>query len=400
MSSEQFPLIRLVRCANVVSFLINLCGCAVAVMHCHKWSVCFTLVVFYDSEAMNSLYDERLKLSRASHPDRNTRTVRGTHAAHIKEELAQTALNSASLAGLNEYDTAGHGTPVAIAEGSNTRRDGTEGTGTGRASTGKAGTGKAGAKRKTQSKQTQQQQTQKQKSAPSRRRSHAGTRPIGRPDQAAQPADSRSRYRGPTLDNPLIHCDDLPGRLSHEHLVRAGVLQPIDEYHSFLVASTNSLYGRARLLKSIMPTETIACATTAAWVWIGGDFPDSFDVVSSAHYRKTIYDRPVRPFARAVRPEHISEVGSIAITSPVRTACDLAMLPADEFFTTGLDEVTRKIMTIYGVTNEECLAVLHELKFLPNTQQAERVFAFFGVPAQSDLWDAGAYEDFIQDYEA
>ena len=80
----------------------------------------------------------------------------------------------------------------------------------------------------------------------------------------------------------------------------------------------------------LIPFGTIACALTAAWVWLGGTFPRTVDVISSSHYRADSHGRKIRVFNRKTAPEHVIQVGNLRITTPMRTACDIALLTPGE----------------------------------------------------------------------
>ncbi len=205
-----------------------------------------------------------------------------------------------------------------------------------------------------------------------------------RPPRTRKPPTHRRPKRGTSM----LQGRDLPGRLSKDMLLDSGVLHAVNEHYAYLTAFSDSLYGRANILSDVMPQTAIACMTTAAWVWCGGVFPTSFDVVSTSHFRKFMMNRPVRTYARHIEPGHIQRIGELQLTSPPRTACDLALLPAHMLFEDGWDAIVHKLMGDYGVTVDECAALLAERRFPPQAKQARQAYQFFGLPVPEYLLEA------------
>lgn len=179
-------------------------------------------------------------------------------------------------------------------------------------------------------------------------------------------------------DKPLLDDADLPGPLSLHLLSAYGMLSPLDNVSAYQVTHASTLYGRAAIAAALAPRRTVACAFTAAWIWLGGDFPNTIDIISRSHYRSVVHGRRIRVFNRKSRPEHIIKVGAMRVTTPARTACDLALLPSEEV-DDGADRLIEQLMLEYRVTPEDCLAILEVNRFWPRAPLARDLFERLGI---------------------
>lgn len=175
----------------------------------------------------------------------------------------------------------------------------------------------------------------------------------------------------------LIHKKDLPGPLSFAYLQRTRAICELDSQSAYRSEDGASLYGRAAIMARMLPLGAQVCCTAAAWVWIGGDFPDTFDLLSKSHFRSAVHGRPIRAFARKVAPAHIITLAQLRITKPLRTVCDLALLPFDERANQGLPETAYALMHQYNITSGQCLAMLDELQYMHNSHHARSLLEFF-----------------------
>lgn len=109
-----------------------------------------------------------------------------------------------------------------------------------------------------------------------------------------------------------------------------GAVQPLDEISAYLPQYSKSMFGRSTIMTNLVPHCTTACGATAAWVWLGGKFPDTIDVLSRSHFRTLIYGRRIRTFNRKVTPGQVSTIGGLKLTTPARTACDVILMGEDD----------------------------------------------------------------------
>ncbi len=124
---------------------------------------------------------------------------------------------------------------------------------------------------------------------------------------------------------PLLGNDDLPGPMCLNLLASSGALCKLDSANAYSCHDSDTLYGRSCIIATLLPSRSVACSRTAAWVWLGGTFPESIDIIAKAHYRALRYGRKINVFNRLAPNEHTIKVGPIIVTTPVRTACDLAL---------------------------------------------------------------------------
>ncbi len=193
------------------------------------------------------------------------------------------------------------------------------------------------------------------------RSTQPGTSRIPRPAIGATntlPIQSHSP-KAPPGRNPIITSRELPGPLGIVSLARLGVIKQLDDHANYMADQAASVQGRAAIVGTMMPPNAIACLTLALWVWIGGTFPDSLTVVSHSHFRTAVHGRPIRVLDRRLPPTACARLGSLRLTSPERTACDLAC--ANEALLGFVDPVTAIIDLVeeYELDIADCLQILH-----------------------------------------
>lgn len=154
-----------------------------------------------------------------------------------------------------------------------------------------------------------------------------------------------------------------------------GVLHSFDDISAYLGEHADTPDGRGLICRHASPMDVVACASLAAWIWVGGDFPSTIDVVSDAHYRSLAHGRRIRPFNRQIDSQYIVTVGGMKVTSPARTACDLALVQidaADEQLEVG--GTIRCLMNRYSFGMADCLAIFDtDSRHWPNIRQAREL---------------------------
>ncbi|WP_163196957.1 hypothetical protein [Bifidobacterium platyrrhinorum] len=171
----------------------------------------------------------------------------------------------------------------------------------------------------------------------------------------------------------ILRLHDLPGPLSLSRLAANGTVHTLDPDSGYWHDHAATLYGRATIIHRIIPFASSACALTALWVWMGGDFPDTLDVLSRSHFRAAQHGHRIRVFSRQVTMRHLTSLGALSLTDPTRTACDIASLfrddaPARGF--RGLDGAVVDLMDAYGFSPDDCISLLDENPNMPATPQA------------------------------
>lgn len=101
---------------------------------------------------------------------------------------------------------------------------------------------------------------------------------------------------------PLLRDGDLPGPMNLNRLADFGTLCKLDSANAYTLQDSTTLYGRATIVATVMPRNAVACGFTAAWLWLGGLFPETIDILSSSHFRTLRHGRKVRVFNRKAPP--------------------------------------------------------------------------------------------------
>lgn len=206
----------------------------------------------------------------------------------------------------------------------------------------------------------------------------AGTRPRSIGASRRRPAgrrSARSKRSGhptrpatadPDVDGPLIRTDDLSGDNGLDMLERAGIMVKLDQTCGYLADTASTLYGRSSIAMTMLPSGAIAAGQLALWVWIGGAFPDRLDVISGSHYRASVHDRQLRVFNRKIGQDQQRRLGHLRITSPLRTACDIACSEDGDFIVNRLEPRLVMLIGMYRLSPRECLQTLWGNQRWPN----------------------------------
>lgn len=180
---------------------------------------------------------------------------------------------------------------------------------------------------------------------------------------------------------PILHERDLPGPLSLTRLSALGTVHRLDDGSAYWSEHASTLYGRAMIVLKIIPFATSACALTALWVWMGGMFPDTLDVLSHSHFRSHPHGRRIRAFTRKVTDRHLTNIGALRITTPTRTVCDVASLFNDRPDAHVLAAHVADCMTAYDFSTDDCTTMLDENPCMSTTPRAR---AFFAMVSRTD----------------
>ena len=184
----------------------------------------------------------------------------------------------------------------------------------------------------------------------------------------------QTRY-GTGMDSspPLLGGTDLPGPLCLNVLHSLGTLCKLDNENAYTYHDSRTLYGRASIISTLLPSRSVACAGTAAWVWLGGLFPETIDIIAKAHCRAQRYGRKISVFNRKTPDSHIITVGPITITTPPRTACDLAMNCTPETLSSAV-ELVCMLMQEFRFRPDDCLQIMREATHIRNAPWARNFF--------------------------
>lgn len=142
-------------------------------------------------------------------------------------------------------------------------------------------------------------------------------RPAGRVPMAADIPD-------------VLRADDLPGPTALAWLQRQGRARLIDNRTAVSQPLAGTAVLRARTAAQLLPRRCVACGLLAFWIWEGGPFPNRLTAICQTR-PKTTPPHDVDLVQRLLGPGDVLEIDGMQITSPLRTAVDLACLPGDMF---------------------------------------------------------------------
>ncbi|KRF11603.1 hypothetical protein ASG90_17975 [Nocardioides sp. Soil797] len=159
----------------------------------------------------------------------------------------------------------------------------------------------------------------------------------------------------------------------------------------------DSLELRAHCLSLVLPDDAVVCDRTAAWLWgVNVHDPDErFDlpaleiVVPPGHVR--IRRRNVRGMERALQEDEIVELGGVRVTTPVRTALDLACLRGRW----GALAVLDAFMAEHDISARDYARALSRFAGRRGVTQARELSALATYKAEStgESWTRGAIID-------
>lgn len=168
----------------------------------------------------------------------------------------------------------------------------------------------------------------------------------------------RRRPHLPSADGTLIPASDLPGPLGMTALSRMGILTALDDSTAYLSHQARSIPGRAAIAQTMVPIGATACTTLALWVWLGGAFPPNIQIVSRSHFREPIHGRRILVRDRRLTERDVSRLGQLWVTSPTRTACDIACESQARLGDVDRVAAIIDLMNEFGVEPDDCLRTL------------------------------------------
>lgn len=146
-----------------------------------------------------------------------------------------------------------------------------------------------------------------------------------------------------------------------------------------------SIETRAACLAKVLPAHGVVCDRTAAWLWgvdcqppAALDAPLDLDVVSiGGRHRST--RSGVHGGKRDLRPEEVWTIAGLRVTSPVRTACDLACRRGRREALAVLDA----FMRVCGLTQGDYRAMLGRYRGRRGCTQLRELVAYADPRAES-----------------
>ncbi|PLS31807.1 hypothetical protein Uis1B_0345 [Bifidobacterium margollesii] len=158
-----------------------------------------------------------------------------------------------------------------------------------------------------------------------------------------------------------------------ERLVERQVLVRLDDTCAYSTSQAGTLYGRASIAEQMVPFGAAAAGPLAMWIWQGGRFPNRVDVISGSHFRARIHGRQIIAHNRRTPPEQLMRLRQLLVTSPMRTACDLACMNLPEQRPAHTETLIAKMLDAYEIKASQCLKILWENPRWPNHGPAVRM---------------------------
>lgn len=169
----------------------------------------------------------------------------------------------------------------------------------------------------------------------------------------------------------LLDDNHLPGPMCMKKLSQIGVFNRLDLNAGYSNKAAISTQGRSNIVSNLIPTESIACLFTAAWVWIGGNFPENIDVIDYGHRRKKPHGHAIRAFRRHLNNEEYVILGKIRITTPERTICDLAYTPSEnEEYEPYRKDIAHLLISKYSIDLRKCKHTIDGNPYFPGSIHA------------------------------
>lgn len=162
----------------------------------------------------------------------------------------------------------------------------------------------------------------------------------------------------PNKGPSLIRSADVTGHMALHRLVAMGVLTRLDDTCGYRNDYADTLLGRALIVEPMIPYGATAAGKLALWVWLGGRFPACFDLISTSHYRARVHDRDVHVHNRRMLTNHVVLLAGLRVTSPIRTACDLACMAPAERQGCDVNQLLAALMIKYAISPDDCLNML------------------------------------------
>lgn len=140
----------------------------------------------------------------------------------------------------------------------------------------------------------------------------------------------------PVQVNPVVGPGDVGGTVAFETMLREGVLTPVRRARA--VARHQPVTTRIRILALAhdVPPRSVVGRESASWVFLGGPAPDRLTVLYPPKCHRPNPSPTLTSHQAVLRPEEILTLGQIRITTPARTAADVALFEPFESAVAGV----------------------------------------------------------------
>lgn len=169
----------------------------------------------------------------------------------------------------------------------------------------------------------------------------------------------------------LLNNHYLPGPLCMQKLSGYGAVSSISNESVYIKQQGDSPLGRSKILQKMIHNQSIVCADTAAWIWLGGTFPNTLDIISSSHFRTKREGHAIHAYNRKLSNNDYAHIGKLRVTTPQRTICDIALSAYDNQY----QQIERKkqvaqLIGEYRIKADKCMQSLESQHLCPGSIQA------------------------------
>lgn len=185
----------------------------------------------------------------------------------------------------------------------------------------------------------------------------------------------------------LLNIDYLPGPMCMNRLSQSGIFNHLSPQAGYSQKTSTSAKGRSDIVSDLIPKESTACLFTAAWVWLGGKFPENIDIINYGHCRKKPHGHSIRSFRRQLSDEDYVILGKTRVTTPERTICDLAYTPSDnKNYEPYRKEIAILLICNYCVDLRKCKSIIDRNPYFPGSVHARKWLEDI-TKETSNLWE-------------
>ncbi len=190
-------------------------------------------------------------------------------------------------------------------------------------------------------------------------------------EKQTEAAQCENSNKPPEEFPTLLDVNHLPGPMCMKKLSHFGVFNQLTMHAGYSHKTATSTQGRSNIVSNLIPEESVACAFTAAWVWLGGDFPDNIEIIDYGHRRSKPCGREIRSFRRQLSEDDYVVVGKARITTPERTICDLAYANKfNESYDPYRKQVASLLISHYCIDLQKCKQIIENNPYFPGSVHA------------------------------
>lgn len=170
----------------------------------------------------------------------------------------------------------------------------------------------------------------------------------------------------------LLNGNHLPGPMCMKKLSQFGIFNQLTSQIGYSHKTGISTKGRSDIVSDLIPKKSVACLFTAAWVWLGGEFPENIEIIDYGHCRKKPYGRVIHSFRRQLSDEDYVILGEVRVTTPERTICDLAYTHEEnENYEPCRKRIAKLLISHYCVDLNKCKQIINNNPYFPGSIHAK-----------------------------